>query len=365
MVTLRFPAERWMLPLVALALLGCGATRCEPAASSAQWPQLTAPTQLCVGRPISADPCRSAREVQRWLEADQLEILGRRDTGGAQGAVALRLRAGDATFDTKWRPASSASPYNDPVAELGAHHVQALVLDPRDYVVPPAASHCFPSAEYVRFFGGGGSVEGMDCALGYLSYWLSGSIGLGEARRDGLLAAPGGDPWAADPALYDPARFVHQSRAYRRNVAHLNLIAFLIHNGDAHTAQFVVYRRPLHVFLVDNSVAFSAPERASMRGRQNFAELLVPAIPADTAARIAALGPEEVMRLMRLEEHVRAGVEWRRAAPGPLLGDGRVRVRREGDRVQVGLSPEDARGVLERLRTVQRAIRDGALGTVE
>ena len=351
-----------------LLLLGCSALPGGRATTDgAPAPPLTDPTQLCVGDPSEAAArCRSPREVERWLAGDSLTIVGRRETGGAQGAVALTLRSPEATFDAKWRAASSASEHNDPLGELGAHHVQKLILDPVDYVVPPAASHCFPEAEYRRWFrSDDDSVEDMECVLGYLSYWLTGSIGLTEARLAGLVPAPRGDAWSADAALYDPARFPHQSGAYRRNVAHLNVIAFLARNGDAHAAQFVSYRRPLHVFLVDSSVAFSAPQRASMRGRQDLSELVVRAIPADTAERVGELGRDEVMALMRIAEHRRADLGWERVAPGPLLADGRGRLRREGDRVQVGLSRDDARGVLERLRILQEALRSGAIGTFD
>ncbi|MDQ3034203.1 MAG: hypothetical protein M3Y87_17475 [Myxococcota bacterium] len=317
-----------------------------------------------MGTEPASSACRPPREVEESLRSDALAIIGCRQTSGAQGAVALTVREGDVVLEAKWRPASSASAWNDPVAELAAHHVQRLVLEPADYVVPPAASHCYDAEQEARWLASAAPVEDMGCVLGYLSYWLTGSVTLVEARRDGIVPAPHG-VWSADPALYDAARFVGQSRAERRNLAHLNVVAFLVRNGDAHAAQFVVYREPLHLFLVDNSVAFSAERRPAMRDRQDFSELVVPAIPADTAERVSRLGWEEVSALMRIEEYERQHGRWRRVPPGPLLEGGREHVRRVGDRVQVGLSEADARGVMQRVRVLQRAIESGAIGRAD
>jgi hypothetical protein len=233
--------------------------------------------------------------------------------------------------------------------------------------VPPVVGRCLPDKAYRHALGPEVHVEtypGTKCVPGILSYWLTGSMNLRDARREGFFPAPGGDPWHEDPMLYDAERFEADAR-YRRNLANLNVVAFLMSNRDAHTAQFVLYRDPLHLFLVDNSRAFTVPGNPEMRSRQDLSELVVPSIPRDTAARVDALTRADLERLARMEEYERSDETLRRLAPGDPIGDARQRIRSKGARVQVGLNDADLAGVIERARRLQRALREGAIDTFD
>lgn len=226
--------------------------------------QVSEPTRLCVGG-VRRD-CLPVAEIREAMKrADLTFVQGAPAPGGAQGAAVLTLQTpGGLVFDAKWRSLGSASRFNDPVAELAADRLQALILRPEEIVIPPSAVHCQPAESYGRRLGHERDpVAGSRCVLGFLSLWLHGSVGMGEARREGTVPGEAGNP---DPELYDPQRFESDPR-YRRNLAHLNVVAFLIAHGDAHAAQFMVYPDPVHVFLVDNSVAFGLDHRSAMDDR--------------------------------------------------------------------------------------------------
>ena len=307
----------------------------------------TRPTALCVR---DHAPCRSAAEIEARLGERPLEVLRSRPTpGGAQGARVLSLLSPDGeVIEAKWRPLSATTPTNDPAGEVLAYRLQALVLPPEDHVVPPAAVRCL-------------DITGDGCELGVLSYWLSDAIPLREARRKQVLPTPPGGIWARDPGLYLPTRF-RVDPTYRRAVAHLNLVAHLVGHGDAHAAQFVLYRDPLHLFLVDNSVAFGVPRNPQMDDLQDLSHMWVPAIPADTAARLRELEEADVRALAWTDSWERRDGVLRRIRADSIWGDPDARIRREGQRVQIGLSASDVEAVLERVEALERDLRDGTLG---
>ena len=360
--------RRWFLALGAVTALGAGLVvlivSCLPSppepTGELGHAALSRPTILCVGGRTT--DCREVEAIREAMGGDDLTIVQAASApGGQQGAAVLTLSTSEGlVFDTKWRSLDAASRYNDPLAELAADRLQDLILGPHDIVVPPASPKCFEHDEYERRLGHERApFEGTDCVLGFLSLWLSDSMGMGEARRRGVVPGQAGD---GDPGLYDPARF-ESDASYRRNLAHVNLVAFLLAHGDAHAGQFVVYDDPAHVFLVDNSVAFGLDHRTAMEDRQDLARLVVPAIPRDTAARLRQLTLADVARL-RVAAELR--VEGQRLIsvrePGPAFGEPDERVRRQGNRVQLGLSAEEMDGVWDRVARLQSYLNDGGLG---
>lgn len=318
--------------------------------------------RLCV-RSVTP-PCRPVEMVERMIRSDDLEIHGAEQTsGGNQGVIALALRAGDGPlFKAKWRPLESASLFNVPAKELAAYEVQRLLLEPADYVVPPVSGHCFELEHYrEQVLEGAAPLPGTSCVLGFLSYWLREAIRLPDARREGLWPTPPEGPDHDDPQLFDEARFADDP-AYRRNVAVVNLVAHLVNNRDAHSGQFVLYDEPWHVFLIDNSLAFRAPlPNPKTLFIQDLSQLVVPAIPEDVAARIRALERRELDALRVIEEYTLRDGRLVRVPPGAPFGD--EHVRREGERLQIGLSAADVDEVWRRIESTRRALAEGSLRT--
>ena len=325
---------------------------------------LTEPTRLCTEG--STAPCRRASAVERFLQQDQLVIHEAEALGsGAQGAVALALEGPEGTrLKAKWRTSRSAELTNEPINELAAHRLQTLFLDEPDYVVPPAAAHCFPLASYRAAIGAEAEpLEGTDCVLGFLSYWLGGSKSLGEGREAGLFPTPALGPGTWDTQLFDAERF-EADAPYRRAFALVNLLTFLTANGDAHSGQFMFYEDPLHLFVVDSSMAFRVPvnPRMALRDEDLGKSLLAPAIPRRVAERLGELNPAVVQQLLVLAELRVANGAVERVEPGePVETD--QHVRRHGERLQLGLTSSEIGLLWNRVTEVQRRLADGSLGT--
>ena len=321
---------------------------------------LTDPYVLCVGG--RTEDCRPLSVMRALLRQRQLIIENAASPGGGmQGVAVLTLRAYEGTvFQAKWRAHGTESRFNDPAAGLAADRFQELLLEPEDTVIPPTEPHCLSKDEHQRYLRvDRDPIEGTQCVLGYVSAWLTGAKSLRELRERGLVH---GAPEANDPMLYRAERFARDAR-YRRNVAHLNLIAHLIAHGDAHAGQFVGYPDPLHLFLVDNSVAFGLDHRGAMQGRQDFFRMVVPAIPEDTARRLSRIRDSELEGLSVLAEFRRGGQTLRRVPPGAPVGDLDERLRIEGDRVQLGLTPSEIGELRSRIIRLRAELRRGNLGT--
>lgn len=282
------------LPLAfALTTVGCGRGS-GPAAP------LTPPSSLCVeGR--GGVPCRDAQEVEHLLASRDLEILGAGDPPhGIQGARVLTLAAqgphGRVVFRAKWRPHASADDLNRPRKEVLAHAVQKLFLDPDEWVIPPAAGHCFPLDTYRRMIDplGEPTYPPSTCVLGVLSYWLEGSQGLGDAESDDWIPTEvlQDTPRAGDPGLYD-------------SIADMNLACYLISHGDSHPQQFVVTREATtsRVYIVDNSISFGAYRNPSLPKENVWANFLVTALRKQSVDRLRKITHQEMEKLAVVEQY--------------------------------------------------------------
>lgn len=324
--------------------------------------RLSEPTRLCTTD--STAPCRRSSSIERFMARDGHTIVSAEPvSAGAQGAIALALESSDGTrLRVKWRTQVSAELTNEPIGELAAHRLQALFLDEPDYVVPPAVAHCFALQPYRAAIDPDAEpLEEDGCVLGYLSYWLVGSTSLGEGREAGIFPTPPGGPAAWDTNLFDAERF-ERDPAYRRAFALANLVLFLTANGDAHAGQLMFYEQPLHLFVVDSSMAFRVPAnpRMGLREEDLGADLLAPAIPARVAERIRGLTPADVQRLLVLDElTLPSGA---RVEPSEAFETDQ-HVRRSGDRLQVGLTSSEIGLLWNRVTELQRRLEDGDLGT--
>jgi hypothetical protein len=302
-------------------------------------------------------PCRSADQVEAWLRRPDLEIVGAAPTpAGIQGARILTVRVPGprpTVFRVKWRAHSTSTRRNSPRRELAAHVVQKLILTPSEYVVPPAAPHCFPLAPYRRLVDARAvaTFPEAPCVYGILSYWLESVQILPEAEAarwfdfqdDGLL----------DDDLY------RSSAVYRRSISALNVVTMLIDHADTHWKQFLIARdrvRPV-IYSVDNSMSFGVRKNRSVR--QDWSQLRVPAIPRTLVERLrtAADHLDELATLAELE--VRNGrLEVVPAAGGPPATAGTTWV---GGRLHVGLTRGELEGLRRRLTDLLRRIERGEI----
>jgi len=298
--------------------------------------------------------------MERRLERADLELVGATGSpGGTQGAYVLTLRdRRDGTvLRAKWRALSGGSLVNVPHRELGAYHVQRLLLDPTDYVVPPTAARCLPLAAYREHVDAQAApTQGSECVLGVLTYWLEDAMSVNEAREEELLQAGEG--------LYDPERF-DADPIYRATLSNLNLLSHLVRHGDAHRGQFVFAHRGGHLvsYSVDHSVAFEAIPNPMLLFRKDWSQIQLPSLAQRSVERLRSVTPAELSALHTLTElELRDGI----LVPtevGEPFGDTDAAHRREGDRFQIGLKEAEVEGLTERMRALLASIERGEVAT--
>lgn len=335
----------------AVALAGC-------ATSSTNGSRLTPPTRICRGAHPDA-PCRTAAEVETLLARPDLEIVAVGNTpAGIQGARVLTLRAPGphpVVFRAKWRAHSTNTSRNSPRLELAAYGIQQLFLEPAEYVVPPSAPHCFPIEPYRA------SVDpkahptfgAAPCVYGILSYWLEDVQSLADAATAGWFH--GQDRHAFDPALFE------KNRSYRDSVADMNLLTYLIGDGDSHPANFVITRdrETPFVYSVDNSMWIELHKNRKLKPQWDWSKLKVPALPRAAVdrlraadERLAAFPPLAVLHVVRGQLVV--------MSPSPI-----VRVESGttwfGHRLAVGLTRDELLGVRRRLAALLARIDAGEI----
>ena len=270
--------------------------------------------------------------------------------------VALPGAENRIVFRAKWRPHSSASLLNEPRKELGAYAVQKLFLQPHEYVVPPTVSRCFDLPRYKKAVDGKAtaSFDGVSCVYGILSYWLENAVEIEDAEDEELLDSD--DP--LDKELFA------QSPTYRRSVADLNLVTYLIHHGDAHGKQFLATKEPgrPRLYSVDNSVAFESMKNPMMLLRGDWSTIHVPELPRAHVERLRTLTPDEWATLSVIEQFRRDGGQ---LVPIPVTGQAGPRdagLRWVGDELQIGLTDVEIEGVKSRARDLGKRIAEGKLG---
>jgi hypothetical protein len=234
---------------------------------------------------------------------------------------------------------------NEPRKELAAHAVQQLFLDEAELVTPPTVPHCFPVAEYHVFIPDEPpSFEGIDCVLGYLSYWLEFVRSGSSARREGLLSGEGESFW--DAALFE------KDSMYRRSAANTNLLTYLIRHGDPHNAQFLLQPTPqgLRTYVVDNSIAFRSIKNPIYFIREDWSKIRVPRLPRRTVDRLRAVTDEDFAALATISEFQREGRQLvRPKTPGRAKSDGSG-MSWHGSRLRIGLTHEEIELVQSRVR---------------
>jgi hypothetical protein len=241
---------------------------------------LTEPTQLC--REGAGRACREAGDVEALLQRGDLEILAARETStGVQGAYILTLRTRvvpRVVFRAKWRPDSSETHRNNPRYELAAYALQKQFLEPREYVVPPTATHCFPIATYRARVNP--KARGSQCVRGVLSYWLEDVTSVADAREAGWFRG-------SNDHILDPARFA-RDRVYRDSIARVNVLTYMIGHRDSHARNFVLARagKSPVVYSIDNSLSFTMAPNPRIPPFNDWSKLHVPALPRSVVDRL-------------------------------------------------------------------------------
>lgn len=343
--------------LVMVALSSC---RSEDVGRPAPAAPLTAPMRLCRHK-AAFGGCRTVSEVEGWLSHPHLAILGATKTpGGIQDARVLTLRVPtfpEVVFRAKWRAESTATSRNSPRRELAAYAVQKLFLDETDYVVPPAAPHCFPIDEYRAKVDAKArpSFRNTRCVYGILSYWLEDVQSLSDAREAGWFH--GARRHALDRELFD------HDRIYRDSVASVNLFTYLIAHADSHASNFVIARDrddPV-VYSVDNSLSLGLPKNRKLDPEDDWSRLRVPALPRDLIQRLAqaARRVDELRCVAEMEARdgqlVLAGRSNLSAAP-PTDG-----VDWAGGRMRIGLTAGEIAGLRQRIAQLDLRAQRGQL----
>jgi hypothetical protein len=324
---------------------------------------LTSPTALCV----DAEPkqsCNHAEEIEGWLRDPRLVILGSAPTpGGRQGAKLLTLglaqRDDQLVFRAKWRPLSSESLTNDPRKELGAYAVEKLFLEPHEYVVPPTAGHCFALDHYRRTVDSKAAAsfpeQGVSCVFGILAYWLENVAEPDDAREDGI--------WVDDEILNEG--MFEKDPKYRQAIADLNLLTVLIRHADAHDKQFLITkdRRNLHVYTVDNTIAFQSIKNPMLLFRTDWSLIQVPAISKRSVLRLQQVTDDEWARLRVIEHYEKRGSDLVPAPPGTPMGPPDAGLRWVGLGLQLGLTEGEIAGVRYRVSALLAEVEAGKVRT--
>lgn len=321
---------------------------------------LTRPWQLCRD-PHPFEPCRRADDVEAWLHDPGLKILSVRNThGGIQGAKVLTLvtspSLGSAVFRAKWRAESTAAAFNDPRWELTAYWVQKFFLSPHEYVVPPAGGHCFALSDYRKVVDAKAkeTFATVPCVFGILSYWLEDGRSLDAAHDQGLLAD--------DNRAYDPELF-RDHEAYRRSIADMNLLTYLIHHGDSHPKQFLVaggFVNP-RVYSVDNSISFGPFRNPTVV--ENWAKILVPALPESKIERLENVSQDQIEGLAAVEQFAVKNGQLASVKPTEPGQRRNLGIRWKGRELQIGLTETEIARFRKNLAKLLFRISQGNIQT--
>ena len=233
----------------------------------------------------------------------------------------------------KWKPSASGGDgfNNTPRRELAAYVLQRLFLDPADYVVPPTVGRCFAVARYAANFGSeeDETFEGAGCVFGLMAYWLQNVT------------------W---DDVYDAARFERDPK-YRRALANLNLLTYLMDHRDSRKSNFLISSDPKRprAFAVDNGLAFGGLKNpVTIFGARDWSDLFVSRVPRAGIERLRKVTRAQLDALGVVAQYQLAtGAMTRMTATANL--DREEGVRREGTIVQFGLNEDEVDAIAERL----------------
>jgi hypothetical protein len=287
-------------------------------------------------------------ELERMLAQDPFTITSAEiSRPKAKGDITLKAEVsfdGRPPIRVKLRKAEPGADTfnNQPRYDLAAYRLQALFLDPADYVVPPTAVRFLPLDEFEKYSRGvKRTFSGADEALAVLQYWLQEVKVIADVYLPSL--------YQADPA-------------YARSVGQMNILTYLIEHGDSNVGNFLISRSETgpRVFAVDNGVAFAAAE--SDRGRK-WAEMRVDSLPKETVERLRAMTYDALDRqLAVVAQWTLEDGHFVPAQLGESLSKSRG-VRRDGAVVQMGLTKPEIEAVWRNRQRLLDMVDSGKLKT--
>ncbi|HYJ07647.1 MAG TPA: hypothetical protein VEX18_01525, partial [Polyangiaceae bacterium] len=190
------------------------------------------------------------------------------------------------------------------------------------------------------------SFRGVDCVLGFATYWLEGVKTVSSAREDGWVGN------RSDSTLWDP-RLFERDPMYRASISKCNLLTHLINHGDAHGGQLLLEQTPrgLRAYVVDNSVAFLSIKNPVMLFREDWSQLLVPWLPQGNIARLQSLKRQDLAQLGVVQElELRDGRLLPRKPTSTAYPNDTGAIRWNGTRLKIGLTDSEIDLVSSRIR---------------
>jgi hypothetical protein len=337
------------LMLAALAA-GCRATP-EASVPTGPVPPVSSPSQLCRDPDLGeGDFCLPVERVEALLRSERDEIVEVRVAqSGFSRPRRLRLSFVDENggeplvLKVKWKPAPRGGKgfNNVPSREIAAYAAQRLFLDPDEYVVPPTIARCVDEEVHTRRIGHeAATFDDTRCVFGLLAYWLENVTPEGARDLDRFEVDAG----------------------YRRSLAHLSLLTYLIDHRDSRKANFLVSTDPNRprVFAIDNGLAFGGFKNPFTYGpfMKDWGKLQVKRLPREGIDRLGALSREDLDAMAVVAQFENRDGLLVEVAPGePLDPDSEVRV--QGGIVQLGLTRAQIDAMQKRIHTLLDGVDAG------
>ena len=280
--------------------------------------------------------------VEALLAEGDFEILARQGSrfeGDRTTRTALSYP--DSTMlVSKWAPAPPGGETfnNVPRFEIAAYEIQKLFLDESEFVVPPTVPRVLPLSWYRELAPHvGATFRDTRSVLVVMQYWL--------------FNVTNEDVWDRD-------RF-EADTAYARHFGNFNILTYLIRHSDENTGNYlisIIEDNP-RVFSVDNGVAFS-----SQHGDRGYRwrRLRVDRLPAATIERLRGVSLNDLAQQLGTlaEFRIEPDGSLTRVFPGENLDPGRG-IRREGDRIQIGLTRSEIYAIHDRIQRLLSDVDDG------
>lgn len=283
--------------------------------------------------------------IEQRLRADAFNLLdlrGSRRENDRTSRATLSF-ADSSVIIAKWAKAPSAigEVFNNvPRYEVAAYEIQKLFLPHDEYVVPPTLPRAFDLDWYAKLDPlATPTFTGTNSVVVVLQYWLAN---------------------VSSDDTFDRRRF-DRDTAYARHLANLNVLTYLIRHSDANAGNILISTDSTNprLFAVDNGVAFQA--EASNRGTE-WRELRVNRIPASTVERLKAITRESLDKALSVVAEFEI-INGRLVPAAPTASIGPQGIRKDDQRVQLGLTASEIDGVWNRLQNLLRRVEQGRIRT--
>jgi hypothetical protein len=316
-------------------------------------PLVSPPSRLCQDPSLEDDDfCLPAERVEALMRSGRDRVVAVRVAeSGFSRPRRLRVSvAGEENdeplvFKLKWKPAPSggAGFNNVPSREIAAYAAQRLFLDPDEYVVPPTIARCVEVEVHAQMIGReDATLEDTRCVFGLAAYWLENVTP--EGTRDL-------ERFETDPA-------------YRRALAQLNMLTYLIDQRDSRAANFLVSTDPdrPRVFAIDNGLAFGGFKNPFTYGpfMKDWGELQVSRLPNASVDRLRKVTRAELDSLLVVAQFENRDGLLIEVPPGEPLDEERE-FRVQGGVVQLGLNREQIDAIEERVRKLLELVDAGEM----